>query len=154
MRHYQVFLTLIATALILASYLMGWTPLILVLWLVLVSLISFALYASDKKAAQNGEWRVPENSLHFFDLLGGWPGGLLAQQQFRHKTRKVNFRIVFWLTVVLNSGFYLWLHTPHGHLRLRFVMLHVQQFVLNQGGSKTAISYVLSLTDIPTYETQ
>jgi uncharacterized membrane protein YsdA (DUF1294 family) len=36
------------------------------------------------------------------DLLCGWPGGLLAQNQFRHKTIKSSFQSVFWLTVFLN----------------------------------------------------
>ena len=35
-------------------------------------------------------------------FLGGWPGAFLAQRQFRHKTQKVSFRIVFWITVILH----------------------------------------------------
>lgn len=35
-------------------------------------------------------------------LLGGWPGALLGQRQFRHKTKKLSFLIVFWLVVVLH----------------------------------------------------
>jgi uncharacterized membrane protein YsdA (DUF1294 family) len=37
-------------------------------------------------------------------FLGGWPGALIGQRQFRHKTQKVTFRIVFWLVVVLHVG--------------------------------------------------
>ena len=45
---------------------------------------------------------MPESTLHLFDLLGGWPGALIAQQQFRHKTVKASFQAGFWMTVVLN----------------------------------------------------
>ncbi|WP_147463771.1 DUF1294 domain-containing protein, partial [Pseudomonas amygdali] len=42
--------------------------------------------------------------------LGGWPGALLAQQVFRHKTRKVSFQIVFWLIVLAHQVLWLdWL---------------------------------------------
>jgi len=42
-------------------------------------------------------------------LAGGWPGALLAQQLLRHKSTKVEFRKVFWGTVIINvAGFALW----------------------------------------------
>jgi uncharacterized membrane protein YsdA (DUF1294 family) len=56
-----------------------------------VSLVAFLLYWSDKRKARADAWRTPENVLHAVELAGGWPGALLAQQVFRHKTRKVSF---------------------------------------------------------------
>jgi len=53
----------------------------------------------DKRKAGSGEWRTPENILHLFELLGGWPGAYLAQRSFRHKTAKLSYQIVFWLIV-------------------------------------------------------
>lgn len=79
-----------------------------------VSLITFLLYAADKSAAQNGSWRTPENTLHLLSLVGGWPGAIVAQQKLRHKSKKQSFRQVFWLTVILNFGIFIWLHTPDG----------------------------------------
>ncbi|WP_395242636.1 DUF1294 domain-containing protein [Agromyces sp. MMS24-K17] len=67
-----------------------------------LSTASFVAYAKDKRAALAGAWRVPEATLHLLDLLGGWPGGLFAQQRYRHKTRKQPFRTVFAATVVVN----------------------------------------------------
>ena len=76
------------------------------LWIAAVyavmSLIAFALYAADKRAAQAGAWRTPEATLQFVALLGGWPGALIAQQVLRHKTRKREFLAVFWVAVVVN----------------------------------------------------
>jgi len=67
-----------------------------------LSCISFALYGWDKRQAVLARWRVSEQTLHLFDLAGGWPGGLLGQRYFRHKTKKLSFRIRFWLTVLLH----------------------------------------------------
>jgi uncharacterized membrane protein YsdA (DUF1294 family) len=72
--------------------------------LVLVcSLLSVIFYAWDKHQAKAGGRRVPERQLHLLALLGGWPGAWWAQQRFRHKTQKVEFRQVFWVTVVAHS---------------------------------------------------
>lgn len=74
-----------------------------------MSLVSFAAYARDKHAAGRGQWRTPESTLHLLDLLGGWPGGLLAQQVLRHKSSKRSYQAVFWCTVVLNCAAFAWL---------------------------------------------
>ena len=76
---------------------------------VLVSAVAVLAYRSDKLAAQRGRRRTEENALHVMELSGGWPGALIAQQLYRHKTRKRSFQIVFWLMVVANIGFTLWL---------------------------------------------
>ncbi len=67
-----------------------------------LSVLSYLMYWEDKGAAQNGSRRTPEGRLHLVDLFGGWPGALIAQQQFRHKTLKQAFQTVFWITVLLN----------------------------------------------------
>ena len=67
-----------------------------------MSVVCFAVYGLDKWLAVNGGRRVPENTLHTLALLGGWPGGWLGQRQFRHKTKKVAFLMMFWLVVVLH----------------------------------------------------
>ena len=71
-----------------------------------LSLFSFFSYRSDKRRAEAGAWRIPESTLHLVDFLGGWPGALIAQQVFRHKTRKVSFQMVFWLIVALHEVFW------------------------------------------------
>lgn len=73
----------------------------------LVSMVAFLLYWSDKRKARADAWRTPENVLHAIELAGGWPGALLAQQVFRHKTRKVSFQVVFWFIVLLHQVFWI-----------------------------------------------
>jgi uncharacterized membrane protein YsdA (DUF1294 family) len=69
-----------------------------------MSLVCFIAYGLDKRRAVKGCRRVSERTLHLMAFLGGWPGALIAQRQFRHKTQKVPFRIVFWVVVVLHIG--------------------------------------------------
>ena len=64
--------------------------------------LAFGLYWYDKHQAQAGQWRTPEKVLHGVELLGGWPGALVAQQMFRHKTRKLSYQIWFWLIVAVH----------------------------------------------------
>ncbi|NWA68099.1 DUF1294 domain-containing protein [Pseudomonas reactans] len=73
----------------------------------LVSVIAFFLYWSDKRKARTDSWRTPENILHAVELAGGWPGALIAQQVFRHKTRKVSYQVLFWVIVLLHEVFWL-----------------------------------------------
>ena len=68
----------------------------------LMSVVCFIFYGFDKRRAARGGRRVPEQTLHLLALLGGWPGALLGQRLFRHKTSKLPFLIVFWGVVVIH----------------------------------------------------
>jgi uncharacterized membrane protein YsdA (DUF1294 family)/cold shock CspA family protein len=74
-----------------------------------VSFITFFVYSWDKDSAEAGDRRVAENTLHFLELLGGWPGALVAQYCIRHKTAKLGFQIIFWLVALAHLGFWVWL---------------------------------------------
>lgn len=73
-----------------------------------MSAVTFAVYWFDKRLAQGGGRRIPENTLHWLALAFGWPGALVAQRVVRHKNRKGSFQIVFWLTVALHVGLWVW----------------------------------------------
>jgi len=81
-------------------------PWIALLYIV-TSAIAFFLYWIDKKRAGTDASRIPESRLHFFELLGGWIGAFIAQQLFRHKTRKISFQIIFWLIVIVHEVFWI-----------------------------------------------
>ena len=93
-------------------------PAIFAIYLV-ASLVTFAAYAMDKSAARKGAWRTQESTLHVLSLLGGWPGALVAQQKLRHKSKKQSFRTVFWFTVIVNVGAFVWISTQGGAGALR-----------------------------------
>ena len=69
----------------------------------LMSLICFIAYYRDKRKALRRQWRTPESTLHLLELLGGWPGGLLAQLALRHKIKKVTYQLTFWSIVMLHG---------------------------------------------------
>lgn len=87
----------------------GLIPTLLLAAIVALSAVAYFMYWLDKWAAQQGRQRTAESSLHLVSIAGGWPGALIAQQQFRHKTIKQPFQSVFWATVVLNLIALFWL---------------------------------------------
>jgi uncharacterized membrane protein YsdA (DUF1294 family)/cold shock CspA family protein len=91
-----------------AAYLHRVPPLVPVIYIGM-SVVAFLAYGLDKSAARSNRWRTQESSLHLLELLCGWPGALIAQGSFRHKTRKTSFQVAFWLVVALNLGGLAWL---------------------------------------------
>ncbi|MCH8620610.1 DUF1294 domain-containing protein [Undibacterium sp. TS12] len=67
-----------------------------------MSMITLIMYGLDKAAARKKTGRISERSLLLCGLACGWPGAILAQQMFRHKTRKPGFRLRFFATIILN----------------------------------------------------
>jgi uncharacterized membrane protein YsdA (DUF1294 family) len=70
----------------------------------IMSLVAFVAMAEDKRRARKGAWRISERSLHSIELLGGFPGSLIGQWTFRHKTRSIGYQIPFWIIVVLHGA--------------------------------------------------
>jgi uncharacterized membrane protein YsdA (DUF1294 family) len=97
-----------------AAALAGRLPVAIVATYGIASTVAFLAYARDKSAAQRGQWRTRERSLHLLGIAGGWPGALLAQRVLRHKSRKKSFRVAFWGTVCANCGALAWLLTDNG----------------------------------------
>ena len=64
----------------------GWGTVLLV-WLAVINLVTFAIYGIDKAKAKRGAWRVPEKTLFLLPLLGGSLGALLGMRVFHHKTK-------------------------------------------------------------------
>ncbi len=84
-----------------------------------MSVIAFTAYGLDKSAASAGRQRTPEATLHFLGLLGGWPGALLAQRLFRHKSRKREFQATYWGTVAVNVAVLILLGSDTGSEMVR-----------------------------------
>jgi uncharacterized membrane protein YsdA (DUF1294 family)/cold shock CspA family protein len=101
-------------ALVAAITFKGYLPAGVLAFYLVESVISYFAYAMDKASARGGRWRIAENTLHLFDLLGGWPGGLIAQKHLRHKTSKSSFQNLFWVTVAINCAALAWLFTTPG----------------------------------------
>jgi uncharacterized membrane protein YsdA (DUF1294 family)/cold shock CspA family protein len=106
-------------ALLLGSVASGRLPLAIAIVYAAASCAAFLAYSIDKFASRRGGRRTPESTLHFFSIVGGWPGAMLAQRVFRHKTQKLSFQVVFWVTVLLNCAAFGWLLWPAGFRALK-----------------------------------
>ena len=109
----------VAYILVLVPFTLGGLQSGLVLLMVsLMNALSYWLYAQDKEAAQLGDRRIPENTLHLVAFLGGWPAAWLAQQKLRHKTQKQPFRQIYFCTIVFNIILIIWLISPLNSLNI------------------------------------
>ncbi|MEX1666532.1 DUF1294 domain-containing protein [Zhongshania arctica] len=131
------------------SYYLGYTPPLIALLILCLSLVSYFYYAKDKKAALTGAWRVPENTLQLLSLAGGWPGAIIAQQGLRHKTKKVSFRLVFGFAVLANVGGLVWLHSGSGQITLQGIMRAVEKGVNGYVTSDSISTTLVFLTALP-----
>ncbi len=104
-------LGLFAIALPIVILVRGLSPYLGIAYLVM-SVVCGLAYMLDKSAAQNGQWRTSEATLLTLGLLGGWPGAIVAQQTLRHKSSKMSFRVMFWITVLVNVGGFIAITNP------------------------------------------
>lgn len=116
---WQTLLALGFICVLLVAALMQWLPWWLACYYLLCSVLTFVVYALDKRASIQGQWRTPEFRLQLFALLGGWPGALLAQQFLRHKSSKTSFLWLFGLMVLLNFAAFFWLMLADSVVPLR-----------------------------------
>lgn len=100
-------------------------PIELVCLYAIMSIFAFIFYAKDKNAAEIGKWRTSEGTLHTLSLLGGWPGAKIAQSFLRHKSKKLFFRITYWITVAVNCFALYWLITPNGSIWLNNILKNI-----------------------------
>lgn len=65
---------------------------IIKLYLLLVNIMSFGLFALDKWLARKNRWRIPESRLLLTCAMGGAVGALVAMYLTHHKTRRISFK--------------------------------------------------------------
>jgi uncharacterized membrane protein YsdA (DUF1294 family) len=77
----------------------------IILYIVIINLLGFFAMGIDKWKAKRGKWRIPEDTLFMFTILGGGLGTTAGIYAFRHKTKKKKFTIgmpvIFILEVIL-----------------------------------------------------
>jgi uncharacterized membrane protein YsdA (DUF1294 family) len=84
-------------------------PMLHTAWMLACSLLTFLLYALDKRKAATGAWRIPERTLHLLALLGGFAGGFAGRALFRHKTQKPIFLVVLVAAGIAHTALLIWL---------------------------------------------
>ena len=67
-----------------------------------MSIVTFILFGADKLRSRRGAWRIPERVLLACAFLMGATGALAGMYMFRHKTRKLRFRILVPIFFIIN----------------------------------------------------
>lgn len=62
------------------------------IWLIIINILTFAVFGIDKKKAIDGKFRISESALFLLSILGGSLGGFIAMHTFHHKTKKWYFK--------------------------------------------------------------
>ncbi|MDO4944807.1 MAG: DUF1294 domain-containing protein [Ruminococcus sp.] len=73
----------------------------IIIYIGLISAAAFILFGIDKQKAKKHKWRIPEKTLLGICLMGGFVGGFLGMQAFRHKTKHWYFYAVIVLSAVI-----------------------------------------------------
>ncbi|WP_294099286.1 DUF1294 domain-containing protein [uncultured Ruminococcus sp.] len=76
----------------------------IIIYLAAMSVVTFILFGADKHKAKAHKWRIPEKTLLGLSLLGGFSGGFLGMEFFRHKTKHWYFYSVMIVSLVLWLG--------------------------------------------------
>ena len=64
----------------------------LLYYLIVINILTFAVYGIDKWKAKQGSWRISEATLLMLAVIGGTIGALLGMQVWRHKTMHLKFK--------------------------------------------------------------
>jgi len=75
---------------------------VLVIYYLLITIVTFAAYGIDKRKAIKNQWRIPERALISLAFLGGFLGAIAGMSIFRHKTKKLKFRILVPIASILH----------------------------------------------------
>ena len=76
----------------------------LIIYIVFINVVAFCLYGIDKRKAIKHKWRISENTLLLFSILGGGLGSLLGMSVFHHKTHKLKFRLLVPIFTLFSIG--------------------------------------------------
>mmetsp|Transcript_6927 Transcript_6927/g.12407 ORF Transcript_6927/g.12407 Transcript_6927/m.12407 type:complete len:117 (-) Transcript_6927:39-389(-) len=98
----------------------------------MVNVGSFGLFWFDKQQAIQKQWRIPERTLYLSALSGGWIGGSVAMQQFKHKTVKQPFRQIYFGATSANIAILLLFLNP----AMRSRILHRLPTLLNRSDKR------------------
>jgi len=86
------------------------SPLLLAygVYLLGVNVATAYLYYRDKRAAQQGKWRIAERTLFIANLLGGVVGAWMVFLGLHHKTRHLSFWMVQSVATVVHLALAVW----------------------------------------------
>jgi uncharacterized membrane protein YsdA (DUF1294 family) len=80
-------------------------------WFAVINSVTFLAFGFDKWRSGRDGQRVSEARLVTLGALGGWVGGLIGMNLFRHKTAKGTFKFKYVLGLIPYAvGIWAWLY--------------------------------------------
>jgi len=76
---------------------------VIIIFYLVMNLIAFVVYGTDKKKAQKQLWRIPEKILFLTAFLGGAFGAVCGMEVFHHKTKKKYFWVLNFLALAIHT---------------------------------------------------
>lgn len=84
-------------------------------YIIILNIVTFAVYGIDKIKAQKGAWRIPEKSLLLLAFIGGSLGAAAGMRFWRHKTLHPQFKWGVPLMLLLHLTLFAWLFNGDLH---------------------------------------
>ncbi len=79
-----------------------------IIYLIIINIIGFLIMYIDKRKAQKGAWRIPENTLLVITAIGGGIGTIAGMYKFRHKTKKFKFTFGLPFLLIMDILLIIW----------------------------------------------
>lgn len=76
---------------------------IVFVYLVIINIVAAAMYVTDKKAAVQNEWRIPEKRLLLVAAIGGSYGAWFAMKNAHHKMKKPKFVVGVQVMMIIET---------------------------------------------------
>jgi uncharacterized membrane protein YsdA (DUF1294 family)/cold shock CspA family protein len=130
---WPLFLGLLFLAASVYAFYLQWLPTFVILVYGFMSLLSFLLYAKDKRAARKDQWRISEFTLQLTALLCGWPGALIGRGLFRHKTKKLLFSVSLYCIALMHLAGLSWLFTEQGQILVFSFAINLSFYLAGTG---------------------
>lgn len=71
-------------------------------YFIIINVIEFIIMGLDKFLSIKKMYRIPEIVLLIIPFLGGSIGGILGMIIFKHKTKKIKFKLLFTIALIVN----------------------------------------------------
>lgn len=84
-------------------------PTYLLNYLIVINLVTFAIYGFDKWKARNKKWRIAESTLLLMAAIGGSIGAWTGMQVWHHKTLHKKFRYGIPAILLMQVTLFYWL---------------------------------------------
>lgn len=72
-----------------------------ILYFLTLNILTFLIYGMDKYFSKRNMFRISEKILLFLSIIGGMVGAILGMNLFRHKTKKIKFKIINYLSLII-----------------------------------------------------